>query len=481
MKRLFPLVLLAALGCSDEPGDGGDGNPLLQCVENADCAEGLVCREGACLNCTTDGDCGRARECDPVAFTCSWRDGWGGDCTSHDGCPLGMFCAQGLCQPGAAVEECGALGQCPEGMKCNRPNRVCEEDIGCYHSADCLDDEVCNPGTLRCETRCTEETEADVCAARERCTAEGRCVECEADGDCGPGLTCNTVAGRCAGSETCFSDGECPAGEVCNRATSTCTAPPPPCASDEDCLEDERCDLVRGRCILSLCQPDQDEPNDTQAEAVRIGPGDREHLTVCGTEEDWYAVPLLRGDRLNVNVEADILVANGLSVQLRDAASRILDEDPLIVDATVASDGDYFLRVRTHDERAAYALHVLVARGVPCDDDGREENDSVTAASPLATGVHRNLQACPADPDWFAVSVPAGKTITARLVHDPFGGDLDLLLFDGDGATLLRGSRTTDPVETVSAGSVTGGRAFLQVLPSSDRTQNAYDLEVSVQ
>jgi hypothetical protein len=309
---------------------------------------------------------------------------------------------------------------------------------------------LCNPGTLKCEPRCTEETEADVCAARERCTAEGRCVECEADTECGPGLVCNAVAGRCAGSETCFSDAECPAGRVCNRATSTCTLPPPPCASDEDCLEDERCDLVRARCVLRACQADLDEPNNRQGDAVRIGAGDRLGLTVCGTDEDWYALPLRRGDRVNVNVEADILVANGLDVQLRDAASRILDEDPLLVDATVAADGDYFLRIRTHDERATYALHVLVARGVPCDDDDREENDSVTHAASIPTGVYRDLQACPADPDWYVVSVPAGKTVDARLTHDPLGGDLDLLLFDGDGATLLRASRTTNPVEEVA-------------------------------
>jgi hypothetical protein len=481
MKRLFALGLLGLLAaCADKPGGKAEPDPTAQCARNDDCAGGLVCREGACLNCSTDGDCGRARECDPVSFTCAWRDGWGGDCDSHDDCPLGMFCLQGLCQPGTLVTECGALGQCPEGMKCNRPNRVCEEDIGCYSSADCLDDEVCNPGTLKCEPRCTEETEADVCAARERCTAEGRCVECEADTECGPGLVCNAVAGRCAGSETCFSDAECPAGRVCNRATSTCTLPPPPCASDEDCLDDERCDLVRARCVLRACQADQDEPNNQQADAVRIGAGDRIGLTVCGTDEDWYALPLRRGDRVNVNVEADILVANGLDVQLRDAASRILDEDPLLVDATVAADGDYFLRIRTHDERATYALHVLVARGVPCDDDDREENDSVTHAASIPTGVYRNLQACPADPDWYVVSVPAGKTVDARLTHDPLGGDLDLLLFDGDGATLLRASRTTNPVEEVAVAGVTGGRAFLQVLPSSDRTQNAYDLEVSV-
>jgi hypothetical protein len=485
-RTLLPALALAALvavppACTGTSKDEPPREPDPQCASNDDCAEGLICREGACVTCSTHGDCGRARECDPLSFTCVWRAGWGGDCATHDGCPLGMFCIQGLCQPGALVQECGALGQCPEGMRCHRKNRVCEEDIGCYSAADCLDDETCNPGTLRCEPRCTEETEADVCAARERCTAEGRCVECETDPDCGPGLTCNVVAGRCAGNETCFSDAQCPAGKICNRATSTCTPPPPACASDDDCLEDERCDLARGKCVLRACQPDQDEPNDTREQAVRLGPGQRTGLTVCGTEEDWYVIPLRRGDRINVNVDADILVAGGLSVQLQDSLGRILDEDPYLVDATVAADADYFLRIRTHDERAAYALHVLVASGVPCDDDPHEDNDSVTGAAPLAAGIHRNLHICPADVDWFVVSVPAGKTLTATLTHDPLGGDLDLLLYDGDGATLLRSSRTTAAVEEVTVAGVTGGRAFLEVLPSDDRTQNAYDLSVSVQ
>lgn len=474
--HLLPLVLLA---CSGAPG-GKDENLSPRCQDNSECAEGLVCRAGACSGCTSDGDCGRARECDAVSFVCAWRSGWGGDCDSHDDCALGMFCVQGLCQPGSAVEECGTLGQCPEGLRCNRGNRVCEEDIGCYSSAECLLDEVCNPGTLKCETKCTAETEADVCATRERCTVEGRCVECEENLDCGPGLSCNVVAGRCAGTETCFSDSECPAGEECNRATSTCIPPPPPCVSDEDCLADERCDLVHGRCVLRACLPDGDEPNDIQEAAVRIGSGDRLGLSLCGTEEDWYSLALLRGDRVHVDVEADILVANGLSVQLRDAASRILDEDPLLVDATVYADADYFLRIRTRDERASYALHVLIARGVPCDDDALEENDSVTTAAPLAPGTYQNLQACPADPDWFTVAVPAGQTITARLIHEPAGGDLDLLLYAGDGITLLGASRTTEAIEEISATGLSGSRAFLQVLPSSDRTQNAYALEVSV-
>jgi hypothetical protein len=253
------------------------------------------------------------------------------------------------------------------------------------------------------------------------------------------------------------------------------------CFDNADCLEDERCDLQLGRCVLKACQPDLDEPNDDQENAKAISAGSRPGLTVCGTEEDWYRVALRRGDRINISIEADILVAGGLDVQLRDAAGRELARDPYLLDATVAQDGDYFLRIRTQDEQARYALHIIVVRGIPCDDDTFEENDESSQAAALPTGERRNLQACPADPDWYVVEVAAGSGLTVRLTHDPLDGDLDLMLFDSDASTQLAASRTTDPVEQVQAAGVSGGRAYVLVIPSNDRTQNAYDLSISAQ
>ncbi|WP_373046634.1 hypothetical protein [Vulgatibacter sp.] len=481
---IFALVGVLPVACGDDGGDsnsGGSGGGGGGCTETADCSDGQVCSPlGTCVQCATDGDCGRAQRCDAASYSCLFRDGWGDECEAHETCPLGMFCTQGLCVPGEVAVRCGALGQCPEGQRCNRALNVCEEDLGCFDNADCLEEEVCNPGTGSCEQRCTPETEIDVCQAREECI-EGRCVECTEDVDCGPGLVCNIAAGRCAGANTCFSDRDCEAGTICNRATSTCTEPPPPCDANDDCLEDERCDLQLGRCVLAACQPDLDEPNDDQANATPISAGHRENLTVCGAEEDWYRFTLQRGDRINVNIDADPLASGGLDVQLRDAAGRELDRNPFLVDATVSADGDYFLRVRTQDKQTRYALHSIVVRGVPCDDDSFEENDDSTQASPLTTGTRSNLQACPGDPDWYVVEVPSGSGLSVRLTHDPLKGDLDLILFGSDGTTQLASSRTTDQVEQVAVAGVSGGRAYVLVIPSNDRTQNAYDLSITAQ
>jgi len=488
---IFALVGALPIACSgDGDGDGGTGGSGTGkgCTADADCADGLVCNPdgNTCVGCTSDAHCGRAQRCDAASLSCTFRPGWGDECTEHQQCQLGMFCRQGLCTPQTQVRMCGALGQCPPvdendpPMRCNRALQVCEEDLGCFDTSDCLEGETCNPGTGKCEPACTPETEIEVCQAREQCV-DGRCVECGEDADCGPGLVCNVAAGRCAGANTCFSDRDCSAGTVCNRATSTCTAPPPPCDTNDDCLEDERCDLQLGRCVIRACQLDLDEPNDEQAAAKAISAGRRDGLTVCGAEEDWYRIALRRGDRINVSVQADILVAGGLDVQLRDAAGRELARHPLLLDAVVSQDGDYFLRIRTRDEQAKYALDIVVVRGVPCDDDTLEENDEAAQAKPLPQGERRNLQACPGDPDWYVVEVPANRGLRVTLTHDPLEGDLDLVLFDTDTTTQLAASRTTDPVEQVQVAGVSGGRAYVLVIPSNDRTQNAYDLSISAQ
>ncbi|AKU93069.1 hypothetical protein [Vulgatibacter incomptus] len=480
------MAVAAALpiACSSG-GDGGGGDPGgagggVGCQKNEDCSGGLVCIDGTCTGCKGDGDCGRAERCNASSFTCEFREGWGDECTAHSDCNLGLACAQGRCMPPEQVVDCGGKGQCPEGMRCNRPLNVCEEDLGCYHDEECLQDEICNVGTGACERRCTLITEEDICAAREYCYF-GRCVECIADEDCKLGLSCNVAAGRCAGAQTCFTDRDCSAGLVCNRSTKSCTTAPPPCIQDSNCLPDEYCDMRRRACTLRSCQADQDSPNGSQAEAKVIGAGERGNLVVCAGEEKWYRLQLLRGDRINIRVETDILAANGFKVQLRDGQGNILTEDPFLLDATVGVDGTYFLRVRTDDIQARYALSILVAKGVPCDDDGFKGNDSPSHAGALTPGDYLNLRACPGVPDWFVMEVPAGRTAAASLVHDPLKGLLDLFLMDSDGHTLLAADQGIQGEKRVRSSRVSAGRAYVLVHSTDARVMNAYDLKVALE
>ncbi len=483
----FAVGLLAAmpLACSSEGdgpgGSGGSGGDTPECTERADCPGGLACMDGSCAACAGDGDCARTEVCDPGTLSCNFREGWGEDCDAHAACALGLSCSQGLCMPSELTTPCGGRGQCPEGMRCNRALVVCEEDLGCAANRDCLEGEVCNVGTGACVRGCTEETEAEVCAGRQHC-AGGKCVECEGDDECELGLSCNVAAGRCAGAETCFTDRDCPAGRVCNRATKSCTQPPPPCFHDNECLSDEYCDLRRQRCFLKACQGDQDSPNGSAEQATSIAQGLRANLVVCGTEEKWYSFPALRGDRVNVRIDSDLLAANGLSAQLRDGAGNVLASNPFLLDAVVGTDGTYYVLVRTSDERASYALDLMIAKGEPCDPDRFGVHDSLTRAAPLAPGSYTNLKACPGVPAYFVADVPSSRTIVAKLVHDPLaGGLLDLYVFDSDGLRMLAQDTSTLAEKNVRASGVAAGRAYFLVHSTDARVQNAYDLTIALE
>lgn len=485
---VFALGLSAALplGCADDDGckgncgSGGSGGTEFQCQENLDCEPGLACIEGICTSCGSDGHCLREERCDPASNLCVFRPGWGSECSAHEHCAIGRYCVQGLCLSSDLATPCGNRGQCPEGERCNRKvgnPPICEEDLGCADNDDCAEGEVCNPGTGRCELGCTPENQAEVCGARERCV-EGRCIECEEDADCAAGLTCDVQAGLCVGEGICFSDRDCPAGEVCNRRISLCTEPPPACTSDNECLTDERCDLRTGRCLLRDCQPDLDAPNGSQEEATPLSQGSRPNLMVCEGEEKWYRIALNEGDHIGIVIEADSLVLHGFEAQFRNASGQVLQTSVHLINLVVNETGDYFLRIRTRGERVAYGLRVLVAKGQACRNDGYEPNEEVAQATRLTDAVLHDPVICPGDVDWYEVEVGEGQGVAVTMLQVE-SGNLELELYDGDGITRLDRDDSIAMEKRVEAARIQGGRAFVRVLASDPRTENAYGLQIS--
>jgi len=495
MRRSIPFWFVVALAigaglplgcgeseCKGSKCDGGNagtgGGPEPECETNLDCEPGLACIEGECSPCGSDGHCLRVERCDPASLRCVFRDGWGNECSAHDQCPLGRYCVQGLCIAVDLATPCGMLGQCPEGMRCNTRvgnPPVCEEDLGCGDDLECAEGEVCNERTGQCEIACTPENQAEVCRAREICV-DGHCVECVSDEDCTLGLVCD--GGRCIAEGTCFTDRDCPAGQVCNRRIRICTEPPPPCTSDNECLPDERCDVADGQCRLRACQPDQDAPNGTQEQAVLIGQGERRNLVVCENEEKWYRLELSEGDRISIVINTDALSMTGFEAQFRTADGLVLATSTHEIKLTVNQTADYFLRIRTRNERVYYSLDVLVAKGRPCRNDDFEPNDEVHMATKLVAGVQPGLVICPADTDWYEIEVPVGQGLTATLLQEDLG-NLELELYDGDGSTLLSRDDSTSMEKQVKATRLDRGRAFLRVRASDSRTENGYGLQIA--
>ncbi len=483
IRVLGLLVVTAAVlfGCSSPDQDQGDGGPSsLTCSKRLDCPDRLACMAGICDNCFRDRDCLVTEICNPLDQLCSRHPDMGDECRLNEDCALGSFCVQGFCKTDSEVMPCQEDRDCLEGERCDPLNLVCVQDFGCDTDEDCAEGEVCSPANNRCERSCTPETQDAVCGFGLVCDELGRCVDCFSDEHCAVGLRCNPETRHCEGKNSCVTDRDCPWGQVCNLQTFQCTVTPPGCLSHADCPGGTICNLSSGECISEDCLDDRLEPNDEPSFAAPLEGGRTDRLTLCLQDLDWFSIQLARGDRLQVIVDTDFLASDHFQVALLSPeADDILHEDSLLIDHTVSRDGAYLLRVLTSDPRASYDLDVTISRGIPCDDDELEPNDSAYSAAPIASGRYPGLAICPHDEDWYVLDRPLDRRLEVRIDYPPLEGDLDLDLFAGDAQTVVMSSATAASSEFVFADDDPGERFFVRVY-GSPQTANRYEMNVDL-
>ncbi len=482
MTRALLVVAGVALlaGCPNT-SQHADAGRAPECQTRADCpTAGEVCTDQKfCAHCSTSGQCTVKETCDATSTLCVLRDGWGTQCAVNEDCQAGSWCMQGLCKDRSQVSLCpsGLNTDCPQGFRCNRVTTVCEEDLGCSIDADCSASEVCNTGSRACVPMCTAATQADVCAAAERCV-DSKCVQCTVDADCGVGLTCDP-AGQCNAGSRCYTDRDCPVPLVCLTQTGACLPRAPPCITDDTCAVDQRCDVPSGKCIPRTCQPDRYEPDDDRAHAFNVAPGPYRTLTLCPGDVDWYAISLARGDQLGVNLDADPFSENTFSTVIKDGTGRTLAGGHLLVSYVAPVAASYYVVIATSDQYQPYGVTFLKSRGTPCDDDAHEPND--TASQPTVLNQVSSIDGviCPQDQDWFRATIPAGKGVTASLVnYDQSKGPLSVCVFTPDGVTVLGCASDPQPSLTVPASAITTPTVAVRVIAVDARLTNSYTLQV---
>lgn len=481
MARLVGLLMLAWMACtSSKPEPRPDaGVSTLACERREDCPGGQICtHERFCAPCESNGQCRLKELCAAETHVCTWRAGWGAECSRNEECSLGDWCHQGLCQPRTAVTLCpsGMREECATGQRCNLTTLVCEQDLGCLEDADCGAGEVCNTGLHACVPRCTDATASTVCASGERC-ASNRCVQCAESAECGPGFLCD-AAGRCVATPRCYSDRDCRVPLVCHVPTGACLERPPPCTSDEGCASSQRCDIGTGTCVPRACQPDALEPNDSLAAAFPVNASRYLDLTLCAGDVDHFAIALQRGDQLGVNVEGDPFAESSFSTSILDSGGRMLSSGRMLASFVAASAGTYSIRVSTTAPAQRYDMGLFLSRGTPCDDDRLEPNDTPATAKPYTPGLAVEGIICPQDQDHFTLSVPAGRGVRASLTnYSAASGLLRLCLLEG---AVERGCSEEPTGAIVSLPeAVVGGKTLTARITGDDaRTTNGYTFQV---
>jgi len=255
-------------------------------------------------------------------------------------------------------------------------------------------------------------------------------------------------------------------------------------------------DMVLTIAGAPTCAPDGFEPNDAEGSAVPITAGSHTGLTACDTDlHDWYALPLVAGDELTVDVffldaegDIDLEVFDPSGSSLGSGTS--MDDDESVGPVLASSTGDHLVHVELYADAGSlpgnsYDMDLTVVPFVAtCAADGFEPNDTDTAAVTITPGSHPGLTACPDDGwDWYAVPLVTGETIDVQLTFSHAEGDIDLEVFDPAGAS-LGGSWTSDDDE--SAGTFTAatdGDHLVAVELYADTGSvpgNSYDMTVNV-
>lgn len=215
----------------------------------------------------------------------------------------------------------------------------------------------------------------------------------------------------------------------------------------------------------------------------------------CEDDDDWFRVPLLRGERLMAFLDSPVGQAEGdLDLELYGPGEPEPGVAPLAfansrepgeqLTAAVPADGAYYLRVFGGLD-AEYSL-TLRREAAPCQDDEFEPNDVQEDARPIAVGtdepVERDAHFCGGNADWWSVNLDVGEGIEATVcVADPDTADLVLGLYDPAGRVLERSDVPQAPCETVRLRPAPAAGDYGLRVSSPEGGESPYTLTVAVE
>ena len=233
------------------------------------------------------------------------------------------------------------------------------------------------------------------------------------------------------------------------------------------------------------CQQDIYGPNQTQAEGFLLQGGDEIDAVICPGEPDWFAIDVIVGDQISLQLEVADEEQDFRFYLYRPAGGQALRMGTESIEWTVSSQaghgsGRYGIRVLgLQGSHGPYTLRVADTIAGTCDNDLFAPNNSHGTGPLLRDGDFLWGKICPGEQDFFRVDALAEQRIVATLTHDPADGDLEMALFNPGGGS---------PIAETSSGAVT--QVIEKIVPhdglyvlrvqASDGGSNTFRLEIEV-
>jgi Ca-activated chloride channel family protein len=194
---------------------------------------------------------------------------------------------------------------------------------------------------------------------------------------------------------------------------------------------------------------DDFEENDEKANATKLEKLEKEDLTLCGMDADWYAIPAIPGTHVSVELDFselrdepepdqvflkrpqdlrltvfDSSGTEAVAVDQGDAdafdpdstsATRSIERFEVTEEMLGSGKGMLLLKVDAADA-LEFSYDMKVEAIPPCRalEDDFEENDSMETARRIEPGTH-DLHYCPGDRDWYTVELQVGDSLFVDL------------------------------------------------------------------
>ncbi len=247
----------------------------------------------------------------------------------------------------------------------------------------------------------------------------------------------------------------------------------------------------------SLIPRDRFEDNDTGATATDLrtisGTTTEAALSIEANDPDWYRFTLASagrtGDKVSVSfnhalgdVDIALYDSTGTTVITGSYGTSNLEEISL---AGLAA-GNYLVKVYGYNGAANpdYTLSVSAAPSL-IPRDRFEDNDTGATATNLRTISGTTTEAALSieanDPDWYRFTLAsAGRTgdkVSVSFNHAL--GDVDMVLYDSAGTTVIAGSYSTSNLEEISLAGLAAGNYLVRVYGYNGAANPDYTLSVS--
>ena len=192
------------------------------------------------------------------------------------------------------------------------------------------------------------------------------------------------------------------------------------------------------------------EENDTRDEATSLSLG--QYKSLVALDEDWYMVDVPAETEFSASIQFPHELHN-LDLELYNEAGQLVDDSrtsgsPETVStntAAIPKSQRFYLRI--FSPGAYYGHGYALESTVRLPDDEYEDNDTLETAALIGLGNHLGLQAY--DDDYFQVNVIPGRGLEVTISFLSELGDLDLEVYDEQGA-ILGASVSINDVESLA-------------------------------